>query len=151
MSSSADDWPLVGRSEELDHLRRLRSGSRPFSAFITGPPASASRGWRARRSPKLRAKAGRRWSSGAAPASRPCRSDRFGRCSASRPAELAELTESVTNELVAMRSAKGCSCWVDDCQDLDEALGRAAPPGRGGRPGRGDRHDEGRHARRRPR
>ena len=37
MSSSADEWPLVGRVEELALLRQLRSGSPGVSAVISGP------------------------------------------------------------------------------------------------------------------
>ncbi len=121
MSSSADEWPLVGRVEELALLRQLRSGSPAVSAVISGPAGvgksrlaheavqeAANDGW---------ATLGIRGSVGyAGVALGPFRTV-LGR---QGPAELTELTESVTHQLVSMRSPRGLLMLVDDGQALDE-------------------------------
>src|SRR5579864_2522186 len=106
--AGAAEWPLVGRSEELEFLRRIRSATPSGSALITGPAgvgksrlagvalAEAEReGWNTlsiRGSPGL----------GGLP---------FGpfRAAISIPSssDLLELSSSIERELMAMRSAKG--------------------------------------------
>jgi DNA-binding CsgD family transcriptional regulator len=121
-STGGGDWPLVGRREELDLLRSFRSGTRRSSAFIAG---SAGVG-KSRIAREALAEAARegwatliiRGSAGFATVPLGPFRTVFRLPSSS---ELADLTESVINELVAMRSAKGLLLWVDDCQALDEA------------------------------
>ncbi len=116
------DWPLVGRSEELELLRRLRSGVRGLSALITGPAGVGKS--RVAREAMAEAR-GEGWATLVVRGSAGLTTVPLGpfRTVLRLPSasELAELTESVTNELVAMRSGKGLLLWVDDCQDLDEA------------------------------
>jgi DNA-binding CsgD family transcriptional regulator len=120
--TSGSDWPLVGRSEELDLLRRFRAGGRGVSAFITG---SAGVG-KSRIAREALAEAEREgWATLVVRGSAGFATVPLGPFRTvfrhSGPSGLAELTESVTDGLVAMRSAKGLLLWVDDCQDLDEA------------------------------
>ena len=121
MSSSADEWPLVGRVEELALLRQLRSGSPGVSAVISGP-AGVGKSRLAREAVEEAARdgwatVGIRGSVGyAGVALGPFRMV-LGR---QGPAELTELTESVTHQLVSMRSPRGLLMLVDDGQALDE-------------------------------
>jgi DNA-binding CsgD family transcriptional regulator len=115
-------WPLVGRKEELEHLRQLRSGSRPRSALLSGA-AGVGKSRVAREALDQAAREG--WSTLVVRGSAGFTGVPLGpfRTVLHMPpaTELAELIESAARELVAMRSAKGLLLFVDDSQALDEA------------------------------
>ncbi len=116
------DWPLVGRREELDHLRRLRSGSRPLSALLSGA-AGVGTSRVAREALEEASREG--WSTLVIRGSAGFTGVPLGpfRTMLHLPpaTELVELVESAARELIAMRSAKGLLLFVDDSQALDEA------------------------------
>jgi hypothetical protein len=120
-SASGADWPLVGRSEELDLLRHLRSGARGVSAFISGP-AGVGKSRVAREALAEAAREG--WATLVIRGSPGFAGVPLGPFRTvfrlPSPSGLTELTESVTRELDAMRSAKGLLVLADDCQALDE-------------------------------
>jgi DNA-binding CsgD family transcriptional regulator len=120
--SSGVDWPLVGRSEELVRLRRLRSSSGGVSALITGA-AGVGKSRLARAA--LAEAAGEGWATlavrgspglGAMPLW-PFRTV----LRIPNSVRLTELTGSIETELNAIRSPKGLLVLADDSQELDEA------------------------------
>ena len=116
------DWPLVGRREEFDHLRRLRSATHPRSALLSGV-AGVGKSRVAREALAEAAKEG--WNTLVIRGSSGFVGVPLGpfRTVLHLPqvTELAELVESAARELVAMRSGKGLLLFVDDSQALDDA------------------------------
>jgi DNA-binding CsgD family transcriptional regulator len=121
VSGRDDGWPLIGRDEELDLLRRLRSSVPSVSAVISGPAGvgksrlaatalaeAAKEGW---------ATLAIRGSSGYAVVPLgPLRTV----LQVPDPRDPAELTASVEHELLDMRTARGLFVLADDAQHLDD-------------------------------
>jgi DNA-binding NarL/FixJ family response regulator len=116
------EWPLVGRVEELDFLRQIRSSIPAGSAVISGP-AGVGKSRLARASLSEAAEEGwatltLRGSAGfAAVPLGPLRT--VLRIPGSE--NLGDLASAVERELVARQSDKGLLVLVDDGQDLDES------------------------------
>ncbi len=119
--SNGADWPLVGRSEELALLRRLRAGAPATSAVISGAPGvgktrlarqaaaeAARQGWA---TCEIRGSAGF-----AAVPLGPFRTA-FELPPAADPTELAE---GVTRRLADLRRPGGLLLLIDDSHALDE-------------------------------
>jgi DNA-binding NarL/FixJ family response regulator len=120
--STGGDWPLVGRTEELAHLRRLRSAARPVSVVLTGTAGVG----KSRVAREAMAEAEREgWNTLVIRGSTGFTGVPLGpfRTVLQLPpaSDLADLVEAAARELVGLRSAKGLLLWVDDSQALDEA------------------------------
>jgi len=121
MHEQCADWPLVGREEELDLLRRTRSSVPPESTVITGPPGVG----KSRLAHVAMTEAAREgWGTLAIRGSTGFSGVPLGpfRTVLSIPSSstLTELVGSVERELKVMQSAKGLLVLANDCQDLDE-------------------------------
>ncbi len=120
--TGAADWPLVGRTEELDLLRRLRSAPAATSAVISGP-AGVGKSRLARTALADAARQG--WATLEIRGSAGFAAVPLGpfRTVLELPAssDLTELTDAVARDLTGRRSAKGLLVLADDCQDLDDA------------------------------
>jgi DNA-binding CsgD family transcriptional regulator len=118
----ADDWPLIGRAEELQLLREMRFAKPATSAVINGP-AGVGKSRLARSTTAEAAEEG--WATltvrGSAGLSGVPLGPLRGVLGVPSTSDLAELTDSVRRELVARRSAKGLLVLADDCQALDES------------------------------
>lgn len=120
-SSSAGEWPLVGRDEELALLRQFRNTGQGTSACISGAAGvgksrlgrealdeAAAEGW---------ATLSIRGSSGYAGIPLGPFRTVLGLAGSS---DLTELTESVVRRLETMRSSSGLLLLADDCQEVDD-------------------------------
>jgi hypothetical protein len=114
-------WPLVGRADELELLRHLRSAKPPTSAVVVGPSGvgkstlsgaaaaeAAEAGWATL---AIRGSLG----FGEVPLG-PFRTVLPVRASS----DLTEMTVSVQQELLGLQKGRGLLVLADDCQDLDE-------------------------------
>ena len=121
MSSRGDEWPLVGRDEELALLRHLRSGSPGLSAIISGP-AGVGKSRLAHEAMEEAARDG--WATLSIRGSVGYEGVPLGPfrtvLGLRGPSDLTDLAESVTHQLVTMRSPRGLLMLVDDGQALDE-------------------------------
>jgi ATP/maltotriose-dependent transcriptional regulator MalT len=115
-------WPLVGRTEELELLRMIRS-SRPASSAVIGGPAGVGKSRLARAALEEAATEG--WATLTIRGSAGYAAVPLGplRTVLRIPGSdsLADLTSSVERELLALRAGKGLLVLADDCQSLDDA------------------------------
>ncbi|MFI5035646.1 MAG: LuxR C-terminal-related transcriptional regulator [Acidimicrobiales bacterium] len=123
MPDGADttDWPLVGREEELELLRRIRAARPARSAVITGPPGVG----KTRLARAASTEAHREgWATLTIQASASLEAVPLGplRAVLSIPAiaTQAELTDAVRRELLATSTERGLLLVVNDAQSLDE-------------------------------
>jgi DNA-binding CsgD family transcriptional regulator len=115
------DWPLIGRAEELEFLREMRYEQPALSAVINGPAGVG----KSRLARSARAEASEEgWATlvtrGSAGLSGVPLGPLRGVLGIRGATKLDELTDSVRQELLGMRSAKGLLVLADDCQALDE-------------------------------
>jgi DNA-binding CsgD family transcriptional regulator len=119
--TTAGDWPLIGRAEELKLLREMRFSKPPLSVVINGP-AGVGKSRLARSAMAEASDEG--WATltarGSAGLSGVPLGPLRGVLNVPGASELAELTDSVRTEIVSRRSAKGLLVLADDCQALDE-------------------------------
>ena len=116
------EWPLVGRGEEVELLRRLR-GSPPRASAVIRGPAGVGKSRLARAVLAEAAEEG--WGTLSIRASTGFAGMPLGpfRTVLQIPGspDLARMTERVTREVAALRSGAGLLVLADDCQDLDDA------------------------------
>jgi DNA-binding CsgD family transcriptional regulator len=120
-SVTGADWALVGRAEELEFLRSLRSGPSLASVFLSGP-AGVGKSRLAREA--LAEAAGEGWGTLTVRGSAGYAAVPLGPFRTvfrlPRASGLTDLADSVAHELIELRSSKGLLLLVDDGQDLDE-------------------------------
>jgi DNA-binding NarL/FixJ family response regulator len=120
-TSSAGEWPLVGRDEELALLRQFRTTGQGTSAVISGA-AGVGKSRLGREA--LDEAAGDRWATLAVRGSVGYSGIPLGPfrtvLGIAGSSDLAERTESVIRRLESMRSASGLLLLADDCQDVDD-------------------------------
>lgn len=116
------DWPLIGRAEELDLLCRLR-GSRPARSAVISGPAGVGKSTVAAAALAQGAREG--WATLALRGSQGYSVVPFGPLRTVLqipvPKDLTQLTASLEQELLDMRTARGLLVLVDDAQHLDDA------------------------------
>lgn len=116
------DWPLVGRAEEINFLRELRSAARPKSAVISGP---AGVGKSRLALSALDEAVSEGWNTLIIKGNSSLSAVPFGafRTVLRMPTAdvLADLTDAVAGALKAIRSDRGLIVLADDFHDLDEA------------------------------
>jgi DNA-binding NarL/FixJ family response regulator len=116
------DSPLIGRVEELDLLRRLRRAGPARSAVISGP---AGVGKSALAAAAFAEGAGEGWATLAMRGSQGYSVVPFGPLRTVLqipvPGDLSQLTASLEEELLDMRTARGLLVLADDAQHLDDA------------------------------
>jgi predicted ATP-dependent serine protease len=121
-ATAANEWPLVGRAEELDLLREMQSARPQVSAVIAGQ-AGVGKSRVARAATEEAALEG--WATLSIRGSEGYSQVPLGplrtvlRLTSST--ELSGLEHSVERELMAMRTRKGLIVMADDCQSLDES------------------------------